>query len=90
MRRDCASGPTAVRDLTRRTLVAASAVLPWAAARAEGGPPLPAPGRILVAYFTRSGNTKVIAGTVGRELKAETFAIRPAQPYPEDYEATVA
>lgn len=78
--------------LTRRRLMAASAILPWATARAADaqGAPLPASGKVLVAYFTRSGNTKVIAGTVQRELKADLFEIRPAQPYPEDYEATVA
>ena len=46
--------------------------------------------RTLVAYFTRSGNTKVIAGKVRRDLDAELFEIQPATPYPEDYEATVA
>ncbi len=47
-------------------------------------------GRTLVAYFTRSGNTKLIAGTVQRTLGADLFEIQPAKPYPEDYEATVA
>jgi flavodoxin len=46
--------------------------------------------RQLVAYLTRSGNTRVIAGTLHRALKADLFEIRPAQPYPEDYEAHVA
>ncbi len=43
----------------------------------------------LVAYFTRSGNTRVIAGQLHRELKADLFEIEPAKPYPEDYEQTV-
>lgn len=80
-------------DLTRRTTLAASAVMPWAAARAvadAGGGPMPSASRTLVAYFTRSGNMRVIAGTVQRELKADLFEIHPAQPYPEDYEETVA
>jgi flavodoxin len=46
--------------------------------------------RTLVVYFTRSGNTKVIAGKVRRDLDAELFEIQPATAYPEDYEATVA
>lgn len=46
-------------------------------------------GKVLTAYFTRSGNTKVIAGTIHRALGTDLFEIRPAQPYPEDYEATV-
>lgn len=46
--------------------------------------------KTLVAYVTRSGNTRVIAETLHRELGADLFEIRPAQPYPEDYEAHVA
>jgi flavodoxin len=46
--------------------------------------------RVLVAYFTRSGNTKLIAAKMRRELRADLFEIEPAEPYPEDYEATVS
>jgi len=46
--------------------------------------------KILVAYLTRSGNTRVIAGTLQRALGADLFEIRPARPYPEDYELHVA
>jgi flavodoxin len=46
-------------------------------------------GRTLVAYFSRSGNTRLIAGHVRHALKADLFEIQPAQQYPEDYEATV-
>ena len=45
--------------------------------------------RILVAYFSRSGNTRVVAGLLQRAFKAEMFEIRPANPYPEEYLATV-
>jgi flavodoxin len=45
--------------------------------------------KILVAYFSRSGNTRVIAGTIHRALAADLFEIVPAHPYPEDYEQTV-
>ena len=48
-----------------------------------------ASSKILVAYFSRSGNTRVIAGTIQRALAADLFEIRPARPYPEDYEQTV-
>jgi flavodoxin len=48
-----------------------------------------ASSRLLVAYFTRSGNTRVIAGTISRALSARLFEIRPQRPYPEDYEQTV-
>lgn len=47
-------------------------------------------GRTLVAFFTRTGNTKLIAAAVRRNLDADLFEIQLADPYPEDYEATVA
>lgn len=44
---------------------------------------------ILVAYFSRSGNTRVIAGLLQRAYAADLFEILPATPYPDDYLATV-
>jgi hypothetical protein len=49
----------------------------------EGG------GRSLVAYTTRSGNTRVVAETLARDLQADLFEIRTADPYPADYEEHV-
>lgn len=46
--------------------------------------------RTLVAYLTRSGNTRVIAEQLQRDLGADIFEIRPATPYPADYEENVA
>jgi flavodoxin len=46
-------------------------------------------GRTLVAYLSRSGNTRVIAGQLSRRYGADLFEIRTAVPYPEDYEQTV-
>jgi len=45
--------------------------------------------RMLVAYFSRSGNTRVIAGIIHRSLNTFLFEIEPATPYPEDYFQTV-
>ena len=45
--------------------------------------------RILVAYFSRSGNTRVVAGLIHRALRTDLFEIRPAAAYPEDYLSTV-
>jgi flavodoxin len=42
-----------------------------------------------VAYFSRSGNTRVVAGLIQRGLRADIFEIRPAKNYPEDYLDTV-
>jgi flavodoxin len=50
-----------------------------------------APSRnVLVAFFTRTGNTAVIARQIQRALDADLFEIRPTVAYPEDYEETVA
>jgi hypothetical protein len=54
---------------------------------AEAGP-RPA-GKTLVAYFSRSGNTRVIAAQIRRARSADLFEIEPAKAYPEDYFETV-
>lgn len=41
--------------------------------------------KTLVAYFSRSGNTRVIAGQIHRARGADLFEIEPAKAYPEDY-----
>ena len=46
--------------------------------------------KVLVVYFTRTGNTRVIAQLIRRALRADIFEIEPAAPYPEDYETTVS
>lgn len=45
---------------------------------------------VLVVCFSRSGNTRVLAGVIHRSLKTDFFEIEPATPYPEDYFQTVA
>jgi flavodoxin len=46
--------------------------------------------RRLVAYLSRSGNTRVVAGQLGRRFRTDLFEIRTATPWPEDYEEMVA
>ncbi|MBB3458723.1 flavodoxin [Rhizobium sp. BK313] len=48
------------------------------------------PTTTLVAYFSRTGNTRVIANQIHRAKDAVLFEINPAVAYPEDYEETVA
>lgn len=78
---------------TRRQLMAAVASLPLAAQAqtAEAADSrIARPAKpVLVAYFSRSGNTRVIAGLLSRSLGATLFEIVPASPYPEDYLETV-
>ena len=84
---------TTTHDSTRRTVMAALAALPLGAAAAasntQGGEMRQVGSRTLVAYFSRSGNTRVVAGLIHRARGTDLFEIRPARPYPEDYEQTV-
>jgi len=80
----------------RRAMMAALATLSvssTSSANAQGGETrsgAASGSRTLVAYFSRSGNTRVVAGLVHRARRTALFEIRPAAPYPEDYLETVA
>lgn len=77
----------------RRAVVAALASLPLGctAAVPEKQPVArPSTARTLVAYFSRSGNTRVIAGLIHRSVQSDLFEIQPATDYPADYLETVA
>ena len=80
-------------DPNRRMLITALAGLPLAivsfASAATGTANVQGKSRVLVAYFSRSGNTRVIAGVIHRSLNTDLFEIEPATPYPEDYFQTV-
>lgn len=82
-----------ISSLSHRTLLAAPSILSLAAGAAcaePGNAPSRAQSRTLVAYVTRSGNTRVIAGALQRALAADLFEIQTARPYPADYEEHVA
>ncbi|WP_254634368.1 flavodoxin [Mesorhizobium sp. GbtcB19] len=78
---------------TRREMLVSSLFVPLAAvnaisaasANAEFG----AGGKPLVAYFSRSGNTRTIAALLSRDLDGDLFEIESVTPYPADYFATV-
>lgn len=83
------SSPT---DPFRRTLMTALATLPLsgiAATPGSGSELRQTESRTLVAYFSRSGNTRVVAGLLQRAFNADLFEIRPANSYPDEYLATV-
>jgi len=84
---------TVAHDSTRRTVMAALVTLPLGAAatasNAQGGEMRQVGSRTLVVYFSRSGNTRVVAGLIHRARGTDLFEIRPASAYPEDYEQTV-
>src|SRR6187402_930298 len=75
---------TETARLTRRTVMTAlAAVSATGRASAKNS-------STLVAYFSRSGNTRVVAGLIQRARGADLFEILPAEPYPDDYLETVA
>lgn len=79
--------------ISRRLALTAPTLLALTAGTAAKAAPVrvvqPGGSRVLTVYFSRSGNTRVIAGTVHRALGTALFEITAAEPYPEDYEATV-
>jgi len=80
-------------NTTRREILMTSLLLHLAAGGMASVSPAAAAqlpeGKILVAYFSRSGNTRVVAGQVSRALHANLFEIEPENPYPDDYFQTV-
>jgi len=45
--------------------------------------------RILIAYFSRSGNTRKIANLIHQEVGGTIHEIQPEVPYPNSYDAVV-
>jgi flavodoxin len=78
------------RDFFQRALLLTT--VSSAATAARGNPTtamVPSPNQVLVAYLSRSGNTRVVAGQIARAQTADVFEIQALQPYPEDYRQTV-
>ncbi|MDR3709290.1 MAG: flavodoxin [Capsulimonadaceae bacterium] len=48
-----------------------------------------AASKVLVAYFSHSGNTRVVAEEIKRIVGADLFRIEAVASYPEDYNAVV-
>jgi len=88
---------TSTRTISRRQALKGSLGMPLvagmaslAAAAGEALAATTGDASTLVAYFTRTGNTRLIATQIARARKATLFQIVPAAPYPEDYEEQVA
>lgn len=45
-------------------------------------------GKVLVVYFSWSGNTEDMAADIAQQTSADLLKLEPADPYPEDYSAT--
>ena len=82
-----------IGDVSRRAALSAPAAMLLAtgasACAAEDQQVMGAKSNMLVAYFTRSGNTRVIAEQLQRDLRADIFEIQPANAYSADYEQAV-
>ncbi len=55
----------------------------------EQAPLDPNPQKILVAYFSHSGNTRVIADQIHKNVGGDLFEIVTVNPYPADYDECV-
>lgn len=83
---------TATADTVRRAVMMAMTALPLAGGAVSTKRDVQRMrlgSTALVAYYSRSGNTRVVAGLIQRALEADLFEIQPALPYPDDYLATV-
>ena len=59
---------------------------------AEGANPVKAtaaPGKVLIAYYSYSGNTRFAAEQIQKATGGTLFEIKPVKPYPADYNACV-
>ena len=45
--------------------------------------------KTLIAYFSRTGNTREIANQIHGRVGGDIFEIQPVKPYPDDYDACV-
>lgn len=48
------------------------------------------PGKVLIVYLSRTNNTKAVAEMIHRQVGGKLVAIELENPYPENYQATVA
>ncbi|MHC1717783.1 MAG: flavodoxin [Acidaminococcaceae bacterium] len=46
------------------------------------------PGKILIAYYSRTGNTKSVAQEIQKNVGGDLFEIKTTNTYPEEYQAT--
>lgn len=71
-------------------LVALIIVFAGVSAFSQGnsGTPISGNKKILVAYFSHTGNTRDIAGEIRKITGGDVFEIQGVKPYPADYEET--
>lgn len=45
--------------------------------------------KVLITYFSQTGNTKMLADMIAEYVSSDVFIIEPIEPYPDTYEATL-
>lgn len=77
--------------VNRRHFIAGGTGLAGAALMTGSGAAEPWSGkRVLVAYHTRTGHTRTVAEVILGLTGGDAFEIKPATPYPDDYDQLVA
>lgn len=69
------------------SLIAACAILNGTAfAQTQKGETMPETPKILIAYYSKTGNTEQIAKLIQNTVGGDLLAIEPVSPYPDDYD----
>lgn len=76
--------------MMKKTLLLALALVMMTLAFAASAAAQAKTKSILVAYFSRSGNTRRIATEIHKKVGGDIFEIQTVKPYPSDYDAVVA
>ena len=71
------------------SLVSAAMVFGCLSASAADAPKTPAK-KVLIAFYSYSGNTRAAAGQIQKAVGGELFEIKPQKPYPSSHGACVA
>lgn len=69
-------------------LLTALAVSTGLQAQAQESPAPPAKEKILIVYYSRSGNTQKITGEIEAATGGKSFKLITVKPYPDDYTET--
>lgn len=70
----------------RATRAETAAILQRYRTQGPAGPSGEPGGKVLVAYFSRTGTTEQVAETLAQQTGGDLFAIEPQAPYPSAYE----
>ena len=78
-----------IRSMLRKMLAAAAGVCVLSAMAAEK-PAAKGSPKILIAFFSYSGNTRAAAAQIRKKVGGDIFEIKPAKAYPTNYKNCVA